>query len=213
MGRLPTYLPTYLSLLKSILLIISRSSICAMNLTRVIIVVNQNSADVTHEIARIGLFSVLEVNVGMICAALPTCGPLFFKDSGRSSGGIFGGDGSGSSSGKMNSFMRRKVAAGLGGGRSGSSLGKEPRVGVFTGETGLSTVDESRYEGEDEDEDEDPQRGAEGGQDAVPLRDVGVGAKAVAGHSELGLVRQSERTASNMGNGNEIHIRTDIYVA
>lgn len=187
-----------------------------MNLTRVIIVVNQNSADVTHEIARIGLFSILEVNVGMICAALPTCGPLFFKDSGRSSGGVFGGDGSGSSSGKMNSFMRRKVA-GLGAGRSGGSFGKEPRVGVFTGETGLSTVDESRYEGEggDEDEDEDPKRGAEGGEDedAVPLTDVGGGARAVGGDSELGLVRQSERTASNMGNGNAIHIRTDIYVA
>ncbi|KAL4986839.1 hypothetical protein BDW68DRAFT_178432 [Aspergillus falconensis] len=113
--------------------------ICAMNLTRTVLVVTQNRADVSYSIALIGLFSILEVNVGMICAALPTLGPLFFKDSGSSGGG------SGSSSGKINSFVRRK-AAGLG-------IGSGKGVRVASGEAGLSTLDEE--------------------DDLVPLRDVG----------------------------------------
>ncbi|KAL4899952.1 hypothetical protein BDW74DRAFT_183267 [Aspergillus multicolor] len=112
--------------------------ICAMNLTRTILVVTQNRADVTYSIALIGLFSILEVNVGMICAAFPTLGPLFFKDSASSGGG------SGSSSWKINSFVRRK-AAGLG-------IGSGKGVRIASGE-GLSTLDEEDY--------------------VVPLRDVG----------------------------------------
>ncbi|KAL4941179.1 hypothetical protein BDV06DRAFT_229847 [Aspergillus oleicola] len=73
-------------------------------LTRKILVVNQDEADTTRSIAQIGLFSILEVNVGMICASLPTLGPLFFRNSGRS------GRETDSSSGKVNTFMRRRAA-------------------------------------------------------------------------------------------------------
>ncbi|KAL3478432.1 hypothetical protein BJX99DRAFT_256553 [Aspergillus californicus] len=102
--------------------------ICAINLTRTILTVHQDRADPTRTIAQIGLFSILEVNVGMICAALPTLGPLFFRDAGSSGGG----GGSGSSSGKVvNSFVRRRTA-GL--------VGKSGRGAL--GGSMLSTFDE-----------------------------------------------------------------------
>ncbi|KAH8424837.1 uncharacterized protein LDX57_002580 [Aspergillus melleus] len=74
-----------------------------MNMTRIALVVNQNVSDVTYSISQIGLF-ILEVNVGMVCAALPTLGPLIFRDRSGS------GPGTCSSSGKINSFVRRRNA-------------------------------------------------------------------------------------------------------
>ncbi|KAJ5660211.1 hypothetical protein N7507_006662 [Penicillium longicatenatum] len=78
--------------------------ICAMNLTRVVFVETLDTSDVTASMALIGLFSILEVNVGMICASLPAMGPLIFgtqrKYSNKSPGG---------SSGMMNSFVRRRA--------------------------------------------------------------------------------------------------------
>ncbi|KAL6231480.1 hypothetical protein BDW75DRAFT_243869 [Aspergillus navahoensis] len=152
--------------------------ICAMNLTRTILVVHQDRTDVTRSIAQIGLFSILEVNVGMICAALPTCGPLFFSDSGGS-GGV---GGSGSSSGKINSFVRRR-AAGL-----GIGTGQGARVGF--GETGLSTLDG----GEDE--------------EAVPLSKIQIGVGGRGGDSELG----SARPSPSAGNESRINVWMDINV-
>ncbi|KAL4748732.1 hypothetical protein BDW72DRAFT_205343 [Aspergillus terricola var. indicus] len=145
--------------------------ICAMNLTRTVLVVNQDRADVTYSIARIGLFSILEVNVGMICAALPTLGPLFFKDSASSAGG------SGSSSGKINSFVKRKAL--------GFGLGSGERTRVRGGETGLSTLDE---------------------EDVVPLRHIAVDETRERGRddSELGLERPSSGVGINVRT--DIHV-------
>ncbi|KAJ0414035.1 hypothetical protein BJY00DRAFT_319216 [Aspergillus carlsbadensis] len=166
--------------------------ICAMNLTRTIIVVNQNLSDVTHEIARVGLFSVLEVNVGMICAALPTCGPLFFADSARRRRSSAAGDGSGSSSGKVNSFVRMRVA-GVGAWGAGAR------------EAGLSTLDESRIEDGDEDGD------CSG--DVVPLTRVGIGTRgAPADDGEGGWTRPANGNANGTANGAGIHVVTDIRV-
>lgn len=87
-----------------------------MNITRIFIVVRQNTSDLTHAVAQIGLFSILEVNVGMICAALPTLGPVIFRDRRRR----------GSSEGRINTFMRHRMA-----GKSADSRPSDPTLSTL----------------------------------------------------------------------------------
>ncbi|KAJ5618247.1 hypothetical protein N7528_006890 [Penicillium herquei] len=81
--------------------------ICAMNITRIVFVETLDTSDVTASMAMIGLFSILEVNVGMICASLPALGPLIFGTQQRFSDGSPKG-----SSGMMNSFARERAMKG-----------------------------------------------------------------------------------------------------
>lgn len=90
-----------------------------MNITRIVIVVRQDSADLTYAVAQIGLFSILEVNVGMICAGLPTLGPLIFRDRRRR----------GSAEGRINTFMRQRLA---GVGKSADSRQSDPTLSTLT---------------------------------------------------------------------------------
>ncbi|KAJ0417853.1 hypothetical protein BJY00DRAFT_303147 [Aspergillus carlsbadensis] len=120
--------------------------ICAMNLARTIVVVNQTPTDTTRTIALIGTLSTLEINVGMICAALPTLGPLFFRASRGNAAHQAQLGGYEAGKGMMNSFVRRRVA-GIGFvRRGGSSLGFGTQTGIGTGTgtggTTLVTLDE-----------------------------------------------------------------------
>jgi len=53
--------------------------ICAMNLTRVILVSISDSPDFTFSLITIALFGGLEVYIGVVVACMPTLGPLIFR--------------------------------------------------------------------------------------------------------------------------------------
>ncbi|KAL2848436.1 hypothetical protein BJY01DRAFT_246448 [Aspergillus pseudoustus] len=79
--------------------------VCATNLTRILIIYNQDQADFTYSLALIGVLCSLEVNIAMICASTPTLASLVVRNKCRSGHG----DSFGGSSRVMNSFARRRM--------------------------------------------------------------------------------------------------------
>ncbi|KAK2745694.1 hypothetical protein FQN57_003591 [Myotisia sp. PD_48] len=57
--------------------------ICAMNLTRVILVITEDAEDFTFSVVYARLFASLEIYVGIITACLPTLGPLVLREKRR----------------------------------------------------------------------------------------------------------------------------------
>ena len=55
-------------------------SICAKNVTRVVLIAYSNPNDFTYSLANIGLFAGLEVYIGLITACLATLEPLIGRE-------------------------------------------------------------------------------------------------------------------------------------
>ncbi|GLA55347.1 hypothetical protein AnigIFM63604_001995 [Aspergillus niger] len=173
--------------------------ICAMNLTRIVFAVTLDMTDATHAIARIGLFSILEVNVGMICASLPTLGPLIFGDHrGGSSGGRKGTPDPRSSAAIMNTFVRRR-AAGLG--RSDGGSGRFSEIATLNDNTVF-------------DEEALPLHQVEKSGKVCEMEDHHDAMMAPSPSPDQTLPRRPEtaRLSCPDGQGKDINIRTDIYV-